>query len=138
MTLEEKIEKAVQLVIDGYKDERNHCFNKGHKLSRIKMLDYFTTFAESPQSYFDLKGESFITAYVFEHEWTYEKFFSLGHFFSNDRNGVKLLKQAEAWGKEQGAVVASESTFFNNNPRLIKYFERMGYEHVGYSFVKYF
>jgi RimJ/RimL family protein N-acetyltransferase len=138
MTLEEKIEKAISLVIDGYLDDRNHCFNKGHKLSRIKMLDYFTQFANSPSAYFDVKGESFITAYVFEHEWAYEKFFSLGHFFSNDRHGIRLLKEAEKWGKEQGAVVAHESTYFNNNPKLIKYFERLGYQHVGYSFVKYF
>jgi len=137
MTLEEKIEKAISLVIDGYLDDKYHCFNKGHKLSRIKMLKYFTQFASSPSAYFDVKGESFITAYVFEHEWVYEKVFALGHFFSNDRHGVRLLKEAEKWGKEQGAVVSSESTFFNNDPRLINYFERIGYQHVGYSFVKY-
>ena len=135
MNTEDKITKAASLIIKGFNDPKNTAFKKDHVLSLSKVYDFLFRIEEV--GLLLVEGNSMIAATVHEHEFVEEKFLAIVHFYGGDRNGSKLLKEVEDWGRVNGAVVVTNNTMFNKDERIVRYYESKGYSHVGYSFNKY-
>lgn len=60
----------------------------------------------------------------------------LNYFLAEKKHSRELLRLVQEWAVFKGATHIVEATTYSLDPRIINVFERKGFEHVGYVFIK--
>lgn len=130
-------DKFVELVREASETGLSAFTQAGCNIEEEDVRDYYSDVDNSFGSRVIVNEGSFIVAHIYPLEFNNNHLVcAIAHYFSMDGTGHELLSEIEQWATDAGCKMIYQPTLYNNDPRLVKYYQRRGYKHSGFTFTK--